>query len=195
MHIIVGLGNPGREYENTRHNVGFSVLDDLARKNNISVGRLRFKALCGEGFIGGKRVLLLKPQTYMNLSGESVLDAVHFYKADADHLIVIVDDVDLPLGRIRIRPSGSDGGHNGIKSIIGLLGTERFARIRVGIGHPKYDMVDYVLGSFSGDESRIINEMINLSSDAAAYLVENGVGEAMNRYNSYQSDAISAKDI
>lgn len=195
MYIIAGLGNPGREYENTRHNAGFAVLDNLAHKNNISINKLRFKALCGEGLIGSERVLLLKPQTYMNLSGESLLDAVRFYKVDVDNVIVVVDDVDLPLGRIRIRPSGSDGGHNGMKSIISLLGSGAFPRLRVGIGHPEYDMVDYVLGKFAGDERKVMDEMIDVSSDAAAYIVENGIISAMNRYNSYKSDVLSPKDI
>lgn len=190
MYIIAGLGNPGREFENTRHNAGFNVLDYFASEHNIKINRTKFKGLCGQGTVGSEDVLLLKPQTYMNLSGESILDAVQFFKIDIKNLIVIYDDVSIPLGRIRIRPSGSDGGHNGMKSIIYLLGRNDFPRLRVGIGAPENDMIDYVIGRFSDDEKKIMEDIIKASCEAAGTIVEKGIVQAMNQFNSYRHPSI-----
>lgn len=194
MYIIAGLGNPGRDFENTRHNAGFDVVDYLGEKHGIKINKIKFKGLCGEGIIGTEKVLLIKPQTYMNLSGESILDAVQFYKLDINNLIVIFDDVSIPLGRMRIRPSGSDGGHNGMKSIIYLLGENSFPRIRVGIGAPQYDMVDYVIGKFNPEDRKIIDEVIKVSAEAAETIVERGIQDAMNQYNSYRHSSLAEKD-
>jgi PTH1 family peptidyl-tRNA hydrolase len=190
MKIIAGLGNPGREFADTRHNMGFNVIDYLANRNNIEVKKIKFKGLCGDGFIGNSRVLLLKPQTFMNLSGESILDAVQFYKAEVEDLLVIYDDLSLPLGRIRIRPSGSDGGHNGMKSIIYLLGRNDFPRLRVGIGAPEFNMVDHVIGKFEDMERNVASDMIKLSADAACSIVNEGIVQAMNFYNSFKHDSL-----
>lgn len=190
MYIIAGLGNPGREFENTRHNAGFNVLDYFASEHNIKINRTKFKGLCGQGTVGSEDVLLLKPQTYMNLSGESILDAVQFFKIDIKNLIVIYDDVSIPLGRIRIRPSGSDGGHNGMKSIIYLLGRNDFPRLRVGIGAPENDMIDYVIGRFSDDEKKIMEDIYKTSCEAAGTIVEKGIVQAMNQFNSYRHPSI-----
>jgi PTH1 family peptidyl-tRNA hydrolase len=190
VYIIAGLGNPGKEYENTRHNTGFSVIDYIAQKNNINISKTKFKGLCGEGNIGNEKVMLLKPQTYMNLSGQSILDAVQFYKINIENLIVIYDDVSLPLGRIRIRPSGSDGGHNGIKSIIYLLETDCFPRLRVGIGAPGVDIITYVLGQFSSDEHKILDDVIKVAADGVEAIVNFGVDQAMNMYNGYKHELL-----
>jgi PTH1 family peptidyl-tRNA hydrolase len=195
MYLIAGLGNPGRDYEQTRHNVGFNVLEYFAGQNNININKIKFKALYGEGFIGSEKVLLLKPQTYMNLSGESILDAVQFYKLEMDKLIVIYDDISLPLGRIRIRPSGSDGGHNGMKSIIYLLGKNNFPRLRVGIGAPEYNMIDHVIGRFSNEESRIMDDVYKVASDAVAAIINNGIQTSMNRYNSYKHESLTENSV
>lgn len=193
MYIIAGLGNPGKEYEHTRHNAGFLTVDYLAYKNNVSLNKIKFKGLCGEGIIGGNKVLLLKPQTYMNLSGQSILDAVQFYKIDLENLIIIYDDVSIPLGRIRLRPSGSDGGHNGMKSIIYLLGQDNFPRVRVGIGGPKYDMVDHVIGKFDNEEKGIITSVLKTAGDAAESILTEGMQTAMNKYNRYKHECLEEK--
>ncbi len=190
VYIIAGLGNPGKEYENTRHNTGFSVIDYIAQKNNINISKTKFKGIYGEGNIGNEKVMLLKPQTYMNLSGQSILDAVQFYKINVENLIVIYDDVSLPLGRIRIRPSGSDGGHNGIKSIIYLLETDCFPRLRVGIGEPGVDIINYVLGRFSSDEHKILDDVIKVAADGVEAIVNFGVDQAMNMYNGYKHELL-----
>lgn len=190
VYIIAGLGNPGKEYENTRHNTGFSVIDYIAQKNNINISKTKFKGIYGEGNIGNEKVMLLKPQTYMNLSGQSILDAVQFYKINVENLIVIYDDVSLPLGRIRIRPSGSDGGHNGIKSIIYLLETDCFPRLRVGIGEPGVDIINYVLGRFSSDEHKILDDVIKVAADGVEAIVNFGVDQAMNMYNGYRHELL-----
>lgn len=195
MYIIVGLGNPGRDYENTRHNTGFDVVQYFADRYDISINRSKFKALCGEGIVGGSKVVLLKPQTYMNLSGESVLDAVQFYKIGMENLIIIYDDVSLPLGRIRIRPSGSDGGHNGMKSIIYQLGNNNFPRLRVGIGAPGDNMVDYVIGKFSQEERRIMDDVCKVASDAVFAIINEGVLAAMNKYNGYKHESLTSQKI
>lgn len=194
MYIIAGLGNPGREYESTRHNAGFLAVDYLANICDIKINKSKFKALCGEGTIAGDRVVILKPQTYMNLSGESILDAVQFYKINTENIIIVYDDVSIPLGRIRIRPSGSDGGHNGMKSIIYLLGSDSFPRVRIGIGEPDRDMVEHVLGRFNDAEQNIMIDTIKVAAEGIKTIVSSGTQEAMNRYNSYRHPSIEDKD-
>ena len=186
MYIIAGLGNPGQPYEGTRHNAGFDVIDVLAREYNISVDYRKNRALIGKGIIEGRTVILAKPQTYMNLSGESIRGLVDYYKADEEsELIVIYDDVSLDPGQIRIRKKGSAGGHNGIKSIIAHLGTEVFPRVKVGVGQKprQYDLADYVLGHFSGEERERMAEGYRHAAEAVKYMVTDRVDEAMNEYN------------
>lgn len=186
MYIIAGLGNPGQPYEGTRHNAGFDVIDVLAREYNISVDYRKNRALIGKGIIEGRKVILAKPQTYMNLSGESIRGLVDYYKADEEsELIVIYDDVSLDPGQIRIRKKGSAGGHNGIKSIIAHLGTEVFPRVKVGVGQKprQYDLADYVLGHFSGEERERMAEGYRQAAEAVRYMVTDRVDEAMNEYN------------
>ncbi len=190
MFIIAGLGNPGRAYEKTRHNVGFCVVDKLAAAYGISVTEEKYHALAGNGYIEGNRVLLLKPQTYMNESGLSVREAVDFYKADpASDLIVIVDDIDLPLGQLRIRRQGSAGGHKGLKSIISRLGTQQFARMRIGIGAkpPLMDLADHVLSHFPDEEWKIMDGSFSLAAEAVVHMMDD-VDMAMNRYNIKRSE-------
>ncbi len=191
MHIIIGLGNPKAEYKNTRHNIGFDVIEMLADKYNIVAETQKHKAFCGKGFIGNEKVVLAMPQTYMNLSGESVYEIVNYYKIDVENeLIVVYDDIDLDIGQIRIRKKGSAGGHNGMKSIIGLLGTQNFSRIRMGVGaKPKgYDLADYVLGHFSNEEREVIDSGIIRATEAIKVLIEDGVDMAMNKYNSHEKE-------
>lgn len=185
LTIIVGLGNPGKKYENTRHNVGFCTIDYLSAKYGIKVNRLKHKALTGDGVIKGERVLLVKPQTFMNLSGESINEIAEWYKLPMERLIVIYDDVDLPVGTIRIRPKGSSGTHNGMKSVIYQLQSDEFPRIRIGIGKApeEWDLADYVLSRFSGEESADIAKSIERAAEAAAVIVQSGVEAAMNLYN------------
>jgi PTH1 family peptidyl-tRNA hydrolase len=186
MKIIAGLGNPTKEYEGTRHNIGFSVIDKLADKYNISMNEKKHKAICGKGMIEGEKVILLKPQTYMNLSGESVVDAVNFYKVDPEEdVIIIYDDIDLDVGKLRIRAKGSAGGHNGMKNIIAHLGTQVFPRIRVGVGaKPKdWDLADYVLGRFPKEELPEIEAGRETACEAVKIIVSQGVEAAMNRIN------------
>lgn len=184
MYVIVGLGNPGKKYDATRHNVGFETIDMLARRNNIEVKKLKHKALYGQGTIGNKKVMLVKPQTFMNLSGESLLDIVQFYKIDPKNLIVIYDDIDIEVGSIRIRKKGSSGSHNGMKSIIYMLQTDQFPRIRIGVGKPEYgDLVNHVIGRFPKEEIPTILEAIERSSQAVEMMITDGIDLAMNRYN------------
>ena len=184
MHIIVGLGNPGRKYENTRHNLGFITLDQLAEKCQIKIERSKFKSLVGEGMIAGQKVLLVKPQTYMNNSGEAVREVMDFYKEDNSNLMVIYDDVDIPLGMVRIRSGGSGGTHNGMKSILSHLDGNDFPRIRIGIGgNIKGDLVDYVIGGFTKAEVAPLEEACLKAVDAAICYIESGIDIAMNRYN------------
>ena len=186
MYIIVGLGNPDRKYQNTRHNIGFDVIDVIADKNHITVGERKHKALIGKGFVGGQKVVLVKPQTYMNLSGESVREVIDFYKVDEkNELIVISDDVSLDVGQIRIRKKGSAGGHNGLKNIILHLGHDEFQRVRMGVGEKPegYDLVDYVLGNFSGEEREIMDESAGRAADAVEVMITDGTDAAMNQYN------------
>lgn len=183
--LIVGLGNPGEKYENTRHNVGFQVVDELAERQNAPVQKLKFKALTNLLTISGERVLVMKPVTYMNLSGEAVRPAMDFYKIPADHVLVIYDDVSLPVGKIRVRPSGSAGGHNGIKNIIAHLGTQDFPRIKIGTGAPGEggDMIDWVIGVPSQAERKVLVESFQRAIEAAACIIEHGCQKAMNDFN------------
>ena len=186
MNIIVGLGNPTREYENTRHNIGFMAIDALAEKYNISVLDCKHKALIGKGIINGNKVVLVKPLTYMNLSGEAVRAVIDYYKADAEsELIVIYDDVSLDVGQLRIRKKGSAGGHNGIKNIIAQLGHDVFLRIKIGVGEkPKgYDLADYVLGHFSKEELAVMQESLCKVDGAVNLMLAGEVDQAMNDYN------------
>lgn len=186
MYVIAGLGNPDKKYENTRHNIGFDVIDALAEKYNISMNEKKHKAICGRGLVAGVKVLLVKPQTYMNLSGDSIAEVLEFYKLDADEeLIVIFDDISLAPGNIRIRKKGSAGGHNGIKSIIARCGSSGFSRIKVGVGEkPKgWDLADYVLGHFSKEEREYVEDAISDAIKAAEYMVNDETDRAMNEFN------------
>ena len=186
MFIIAGLGNPDRQYEGTRHNAGFDVIDRIADKYNIAVDTRRHRALIGKGVIEGQKVILAKPQTYMNLSGESIRGMTDYYKIDPEHeLLVIYDDINLDPGQLRIREKGSAGGHNGIKNIIACLGTQVFPRIRVGVGEKpsKYDLADYVLGHFSKAEKEQMEEGYGFAVDAAAMILAGRIGDAMGMYN------------
>ena len=191
MYIIVGLGNPSPEYAGTRHNTGFEVVGILADRFDIATDFIKHKAVCGKGMIEGNRVMLAMPQTFMNLSGESVRELVSYYRIDvATELIVIYDDVDLPPGRIRIRKSGSAGGHNGMKSIISGLGTQEFVRVRVGVGEkPRgYDLADYVLGCFTNEEKEIMDGAFIDAANAVVAIMNEGVDAAMNRYNKSKAE-------
>ncbi|HKM20855.1 MAG TPA: aminoacyl-tRNA hydrolase [Lachnospiraceae bacterium] len=186
MYIIVGLGNPKSEYKNTRHNIGFDVIDVLSDKYDIITEVKKHRAFCGKGFIEGQKVVLAMPQTYMNLSGESVKSLVDYYKVDIKtELIVIFDDVSLDLGQLRIRKQGTAGGHNGMKNIISQLGTDEFMRVRMGVGEkPKgYDLADYVLGHFSKGEREIMDETVIKATEAIKVMVTDGADRAMNLYN------------
>ena len=186
MYIIVGLGNPDRQYRNTRHNIGFDVIDVIADKNHITVGERKHKALMGKGFVGGQKVVLVKPQTYMNLSGESVREVIDFYKVDEkSELIVFSDDVSLDVGQIRIRKKGSAGGHNGLKNIILHLGHDEFQRVKMGVGEKPagYDLVDYVLGHFPKEERKIMDESAERAAEAIGVMITDGTDAAMNQYN------------
>ena len=184
--LVVGLGNPGPKYDWTRHNMGFLVIDALADRLDVPVQRLRFRALTNTAVLGGRSVLLMKPTTYMNLSGESVGEAARFYKIPPDHVLVISDDVALAQGRLRIRRSGSAGGHNGLKNIIAHLGTDAFPRVRVGVGdkpHPDSDMADWVLAKCTGQDRKDLEAAIDRAADAVTCLLEQGVDAAMSGYN------------
>lgn len=185
MYIIAGLGNPGGKYDNTRHNVGFQVIDILADRMGILVEEKKHKALCGRGMLEGQKVVLLKPQTFMNLSGESVRAAADFYKAGPEDVLVVYDDISLEPGQLRIRTKGSAGGHNGIKNIIAHLGTQEFPRVKVGIGEkPKgMDLADYVLSRFSKGEQELMDQAFKEAADAAAVILGQGIEAAMNQFN------------
>ncbi|MBR6617262.1 MAG: aminoacyl-tRNA hydrolase [Oscillospiraceae bacterium] len=184
--LIVGLGNPGMTYENTRHNAGFMTIDALAKEHNIEVRNMKFKGYCGEVMLGGQKCLLLKPNTYMNNSGESVVAAMQFYKLDIDHVIVVYDDISLDPGKLRIRRKGSDGGHNGIKSIIALTGSQDFARIKVGVGkkpHKDYNLADWVLSKFKKDEMPLMEDACKNACAALELMVQDKTDAAMNKFN------------
>ena len=183
MFLIVGLGNIGAKYQHTRHNIGFDVVDLISSKYNIPINREEFKGTYGEGIIADNKVMLLKPSTYMNLSGESVIEAANFFKIKSSNIIIIYDDIDLEIGRIRIRKHGSAGGHNGIKSVIANLGTDVFPRIKIGIGQPKGDLTSHVLGKFDKNERNDIEKVLETSVDVLECLINCGVEEAMNKFN------------
>lgn len=184
MYLIVGLGNPGREYQNTRHNAGFMALNYLADKYHININKIKHKGLLGEGFIAGQKVLLLKPQTYMNLSGHSVREVLEYYKIHLDKLIVVYDDIDIDTGSVRIRKKGSAGTHNGMKSVIYDLQSDEFCRIRIGIGRDKdIKLENYVLSKFKPDEIKMMEEAIVKVHKAIEAILEKGIDNAMNEYN------------
>jgi len=186
VKVIIGLGNPGKKYEDTRHNAGFMAIDKISDKWNIPVQQHKFRAIVGEGRIEGEKVLLVKPQTYMNLSGESVIEVLSFYKLTPDDIVVIYDDLDLPCGQLRLRLKGSAGGHNGIKSLIQHMSTQEFKRIKVGIGRPEpgRSVSDYVLQTFSAAERPVINAAVEQAAEAAAMWTREPFELVMNRYNS-----------
>lgn len=184
--LVVGLGNPGPKYDWTRHNMGFLVIDQLADREHIPVQRLKHKSLTNTAVLGGQSVLLMKPTTYMNLSGEAVGEAARFYKIPPERVLVISDDVSLPQGKLRIRRSGSAGGHNGLKNIIAHLGTDQFPRIKVGVGmpeHPDHEMVDWVIGKPQGQEAKLLRQTLDRAAEAALCLMEEGADRAMNKFN------------
>ena len=184
--LIVGLGNPGQKYAHTRHNMGFLTVDLLAEQLNVKLNKVKFKSAYNIVRFGGQKCLVMKPQTYMNLSGEAVREAVQFYKIPADHVLVIYDDVSLPVGKLRVRPTGSAGGHNGIKNIIAHLGTQEFPRIKIGTGAPSgggAEMIDWVIGVPSQAERKILVESFETAIKAAEDIIENGCQKAMNDYN------------
>lgn len=184
--LVVGLGNPGARYESTRHNMGFLALDRLAEREKLRFNKLRFKAWTAEWKLGEDKVLLMKPQTYMNLSGESVGAAARFYKIPADHILVVSDDIALPVGKLRLRAAGSAGGHNGLKNIIRHLGSDRFPRIKVGVGMPQnaeYDIADWVTGMPMGEEQKILLDALDRAAQAIPAVITLGMDKAMNRFN------------
>ena len=184
MYVIAGLGNPGRQYEKTRHNMGFMVADVFAAAHGIDVRRIKHKALVGEGRIGGEKVLVVKPQTYMNLSGESLREVVNYYDVPMENLIVIYDDMDLEIGALRIRKKGSSGSHNGMKSVIYQLQSDEFPRIRIGIGSPaEDDWKDFVTGQVTDKEAKILSETIENAADALECIITDGIDIAMNKFN------------
>ena len=187
MFLIVGLGNPGKEYDGTRHNIGFAAIDYIADKYNIELNWVKFKGVFGEGFIDNKKVILLKPTTYMNLSGESIREVINFYKISNEEIIVLYDDISLEVGRLRIREKGSHGGHNGIKSIIANLGTDVFPRVKIGVGAPKGNLVSHVLGKFDNEEVEILKETIKASSEATSIIIKSDIKSAMNKLNGFNA--------
>lgn len=185
MHLIVGLGNPEEEYARTRHNMGFDTINKIAKNNNIEINKNKFNSLYGTGTIDGEKVVLLKPQTYMNLSGNAVRDFMNFYKIKENELIVIFDDLDIEPGVIKIRKKGSSGTHNGMKSVVHEIQTENFARIRIGIGNPKYknDLLNYILTRIPDEEYKILESATDNAAKAVNEIIKNGIDSAMNKYN------------
>ncbi len=185
MHIIIGLGNPTREYQATRHNIGFDAITRIADDYHISLDFKKHKAICGKGYVEGEKVILAQPQTYMNLSGESVRELIDFYKVAPEDVIIIYDDISLEVGQLRLRTKGSAGGHNGIKSIISHLGTQEFPRIKVGVGDkPRgWDLADYVLSRYNDEEQPVIREALKNTSEAVKTILKDGMETAMNIYN------------
>lgn len=187
MYVVVGLGNPGKDYTNTRHNVGFDTIDILGKRNGIEINKIKFKSVYGEGFIGREKVILVKPQTYMNNSGVALREISQFYKLPIENIIVIVDDIDIDFASIRIRSKGSAGSHNGLKSIVYHLQDDRFPRIKIGIGkkqHKEQDLADFVLSRFSKDEILDIESSILTAAEAAECMIQYGIDKAMNQFNS-----------
>lgn len=185
MYLIVGLGNPENEYANTRHNMGFDAINHLSRKLNINVNKEKFKGIYGDAILNGEKVILLKPQTYMNLSGESIIQFKQFYKIPPENIIVIYDDIDVDVGKIKIRKKGGPGSHNGMKSVVKELKSEDFPRIRVGIGKPMFKemMIGYVLEKLNGNEREILEESTKLAANAVYDIITSGIDKAMNMYN------------
>ncbi len=186
-YIIAGLGNPGSQYDLTRHNAGFMAVDKIAEEYKVKVDRIKFKSLCNTFEMKGKKVLLMKPQTFMNLSGQSITEAMNFYKVPIENVIIICDDISLEPSKLRIRRKGSDGGHNGLKNIIYLSGKDTFPRIRVGVGqkpHPDYDLADWVLSRFTPSEQKLMAEGIEKAMRSCELMVQDKIDQAMNRYNS-----------
>lgn len=185
MYLIVGLGNPEKDYNNTRHNMGFDTVNKLAKEYNISINQKKFKGLCGTGIIEGQKVIVLKPQTFMNLSGESIREAINFYKIEEEKLIVIYDDIDIEPGNIKIRKTGGPGTHNGMKSVMQNINSKNFARVRVGIGKPNYkgDLVNYVIGAMTEEDIKILDEATSKAKEAVKAIIKNGIDNAMNKFN------------
>ena len=186
-YIVVGLGNPGKEYENTRHNAGFIAIDKIAEKYNCNINKLKYKALTGDCVICGKRTLLIKPQTFMNLSGESVVQAMNFYKISPENVIILFDDISLDVGRMRVRRKGSDGGQRGMRSIIGLSGSDKFPRVKIGIGekpNPNWQLADWVLSRFTKDELETLDKVTDNTCSAVEYILSGNIDKAMSEYNS-----------
>lgn len=185
MYLIVGLGNPDAEYDNTRHNMGFNAINGISKKYNIKLKKNKFQGLFEIGEIEGQKVILVKPQTYMNLSGNCVKEIVDFYKIEKENIIIIYDDMDIEPGKIKIRKKGSSGGHNGIKSIIQMLGTDQFSRIRIGIGKPKHkgDEINYVIGPIPNEEKKLLMQGVEKAEKALIEILKNGIDIAMNKFN------------
>lgn len=185
MYLIVGLGNPEQDYSKTRHNMGFNVINKIAKQYDIEINKKKFDGLFGEGIIENQKVILLKPQTYMNLSGKSIIKVVNFYKIPIKNIIVIYDDIDTDIGKIRIRKKGSGGSHNGMKSVVGELQTEEFTRIRVGIGWPEFkdDIINYVIGAIPEEELNGLNEGVDKAGKAVISILKDGIDRAMNKFN------------
>ncbi len=185
MFLIVGLGNPEKDYSETRHNMGFNVINELSKKFNIEVNKTKFKSLYGEGIIEGKKVVLLKPQTFMNLSGEAVYEIVSYYKIPLEDILIVYDDLDIEPGKIRIRKSGSPGSHNGIKSVTYYLKSNDFARVRIGIGKPdkNVDLIEYVIGGIDEDEKELLKQGVNKGTEAIIEILKNDISSAMNKFN------------
>lgn len=187
MYLVVGLGNPGSKYDKTRHNVGFDVIDIISSKYNIEINREKFKGVYGNGIIEGEKVIILKPYTYMNLSGESVREVSNFYGIPNENIIIIHDDISLECGRLRIRAHGSAGGHNGIKSIIANLASDTFLRIKVGVGQPEGDLVPFVLGKFCKEDREKVLKAFEAAAEAVDIIIKSGANEAMNKFNSFKA--------
>ena len=185
MYIIAGLGNPGKKYEDTRHNIGFRTIDALADKLNIKVNKIKFKGLVGEGRIAAEKVILLKPHTFMNNSGQAIVEILNFYKLKPEDLIVVVDDIDIEFAQLKIKKNGSAGTHNGLKSIVNLTGSKNFARFKVGVGkkHPNEDLANFVLSSFPSKDKEHIEDAIDACADAIIEAVDKGIDKSMNSYN------------
>lgn len=185
MYAVIGLGNPGTKYKGTRHNVGFDTIDCIAQRNNVNVNKIKFKSIYGEAQIGGEKVLLVKPQTFMNRSGESVLEIYNYFKIPIENIIVIVDDIDIKFGSLRIRAKGSAGTHNGMKSIIYLLQSDNFPRVKIGVGKPaeNQDLADFVLSGFSKEDRMVIDNTIEQAAKAVEKIITSGINSAMNEFN------------
>lgn len=185
LFVVIGLGNPGSKYENTRHNVGFDTIDVVSKKHNIAITKVKHKAVIGDGTIEGSKVILVKPQTFMNLSGESVREIIEWYKVPVKNIIILYDDIDLPVGKLRIRPKGSAGTHNGMKSIIYQIQSDDFPRIRIGVDKPPqgWDLANFVLSKFSSEERKYVEDAIENAVGAVETIIKSGVDNAMNRFN------------